>query len=524
MPASPYLRRRDGRYYLRVRVPANLIRMLRFREITRSLETGDVHEARRRGTRAAAAVKVGFEIMSDMAARADLSAEKPEDLRQALKDFAGEDPFAVMDLQRRLLESKADMFKLTGELNHQLSQTMWSLEKQGHREEARAARDEAEQARTGQAEAEQAAASERQRAHALHHAVVNLSSAGVGAPVELHEGHASSVAELKGPFLEAKKFSSTTLASYDKAFERFEEVVGDKPIGEITRNDVVRYVETMEQTRSDKRGRDALKPATTQKYLSHIREFFGTQLSKNRVRANPAANVGVTRTASGADHEQRDPFTPDQMRRLLQAPIFRGCKSYARITKPGTYQCRDGRFWYGLVKIFTGARNAEVEELTIDDVVYHCGAWHIEVNKRHKTKAGARLIPIHSNLLKIGFLDWVAKRRRTSDDGKLFEKRKYGRIWNEKILPAAGVKTDKTCIYSFRHNFDDGLKEIVQDKTRHRLMGHEGDDMGSRYGNGTVTRSQVEAIERLDLGDLDFSFLFNYETVEDAYRHGRIDR
>ena len=317
MPASPYLRRRDGRYYLRVRVPANLNTMLRFREITRSLETADVHEARRRGSRAAAAIKVGFEIMSDIAARADLSAVKPEDLRQALKDFAREDPFALMDLQRRLLESKADVFKVTGDLNHQLSQTIWRFENKRHEDAATAAREETEAARTAQADAEEDAASERKRAHALRQAVINLSTAGVGTPVELHEGHARSVAELKGPFLDAKKFPRKSRASYDKAFERFEEVVGDKPVSEITRNDVVRYVENLEQTRSDKRARAALKATTTQKYLSHIREFFGTQLGKNRVRSNPAENVRVTKTARGADHEQRDPFTPDQMHRLL---------------------------------------------------------------------------------------------------------------------------------------------------------------------------------------------------------------
>jgi hypothetical protein len=46
--------------------------------------------------------------------------------------------------------------------------------------------------------------------------------------------------------------------------------------------------------------------------------------------------------------------------------------------------------------------------------------------------------------------------------------------------------------------------------------------MGSRYGNGTVTRAQAEAIERLDLGDHDFSFMFVYASVEEALAAARL--
>ena len=387
------------------------------------------------------------------------------------------------------------------------------------------------------AAAREAAETERQRreraeAHASATAVSNtqlqttiasLATAGVGQPVELMEGHDQPVSALLPNFHAVKQLPDKTRLSYDKAFRRFIEVVGDKPVSEIGKNDVVTFVMALEGTLSNKGDRKPLKAPTVRKYLSHIKTFFAVQLGKNRVRFDPTDGVGVTEIGDRkAAHEERRPFTPAEMRALLNAPVFRGCKSPKRIGQPGTYQCRDGRFWYGLVQMFTGCRNGELEALDVTDVVQHQGIWHFDIHKANKTKAGQRLIPIHSVLLKAGVLDWVACRREESTDRKLFEKRNYGKIWNERVLPDAGVKKRGNCIYSLRHNFDDGLKEVVQDKTRHRLMGHAGSDMGSRYGNGTVTRAQAEAIERLDLGDLDFSFLFVYASVEGAIAAARL--
>jgi integrase len=324
-------------------------------------------------------------------------------------------------------------------------------------------------------------------------------------------------------YIEARKLSRTSAASHRKAFQRFQEIVGDRPLSEITKNDVVHFVEALEATRSDKREREPLKSATVKKYLSHINGLFKAQLKKNRVRVNPAEDVGITgRTDPQAPADERKPFTPEQLKKIFNAPIFNGCQSASRLTKPGTTKVRDGRFWYVPVMCFTGARNGEVEALSPFDVVKHHDLWHIDINKANKTKAGARLVPIHSELIKMGFLDWVALRRVEAPDETLFEKRKYGRIWNDRILPAAGVKEDLTCTYSFRHNFEDGLKEVVQDETKQRLMGHTTKAMGGRYGNGTVTRAQARAIEKLDYGELDLTYLHKYDSVEEALAHARL--
>ena len=61
MAKHPWLLNRDGRYYLRARVPADLVDSIGRREIKRSLGTSDAKEASRRLRTEAAEVERLFE-------------------------------------------------------------------------------------------------------------------------------------------------------------------------------------------------------------------------------------------------------------------------------------------------------------------------------------------------------------------------------------------------------------------------------------------------------------------------------
>lgn len=520
MSALPYVRRRGSRHILRIRIPSRLRTGDTGPEIARSLGTSDPQVARQRAALTVAAIQAGYGLMETFQTNNTISTEQLKALLDQLVEQAFADPESVV-AHRSALEAISDPAEFHAYISA-LSQAF--QDRIGSSESAAAAAREAAEAECQRRERAEAHASATAVSNTqLQTTIATLATAGVGQPVELMAGHDQPVGALLPHFFGVKQFPRKTRLSYDYAFARFIEVVGDKPVSEIGKNDVVTFVMSLEGTVSNKGDRKPLKAATVRKYLSHIKEFFAVQLGKNRVRLDPTAGVGVTEIGDRqAAHQERRPFTPAEMQALLNAPVFRGCKSPKRIAQAGVYRCRDGRFWYGLIQMFTGCRNGELEALDVTDVVLHQGIWHFDIHKANKTKAGHRLIPIHSVLLKAGILDWVASRREESTDGKLFEKRNYGKIWNERILPDAGVKQRGNCIYSLRHNFDDALKEVVQDKTRHRLMGHAGSDMGSRYGNGTVTRAQAEAIERLDLGDFDFSFLFEYATVEEARAAARL--
>ena len=65
-----------------------------------------------------------------------------------------------------------------------------------------------------------------------------------------------------------------------------------------------------------------------------------------------------------------------------------------------------------MIALFTGARINEICQLHTDDIQEKNGISFISINeedeKHVKTKAGIRQVPIHNELIKIGFLDYMA--------------------------------------------------------------------------------------------------------------------
>ena len=65
------------------------------------------------------------------------------------------------------------------------------------------------------------------------------------------------------------------------------------------------------------------------------------------------------------------------------------------------------------IGMFTGARLNEICQLDIADVKQDGDTWFLNItdegddNKRIKSKAGRRKVPLHSELIRLGFLDFV---------------------------------------------------------------------------------------------------------------------
>jgi len=80
-------------------------------------------------------------------------------------------------------------------------------------------------------------------------------------------------------------------------------------------------------------------------------------------------------------------------------------------------------FWLPIAALFTGARQAELAGLRVSNVQELEGVplLFIVVNrragKRIKTKASERVVPVHPELVKLGFLNYVAERAKLLQSG-----------------------------------------------------------------------------------------------------------
>ena len=128
-----------------------------------------------------------------------------------------------------------------------------------------------------------------------------------------------------------------------------------------------------------------------------------------------------------------------------------------------------------------------------------------------KTKASKRRVPIHSHLVKLGFLKYV-EARRSEGETLLFNKKASGAEkgratvgdgvskWLHRLLKRLKVPGSK-CIHGLRSTVTTKLYEAgVDGETRRRLLGHAGkDEHEAKY-----LRPKVPAL-REHLENLDFS-------------------
>jgi hypothetical protein len=123
---------------------------------------------------------------------------------------------------------------------------------------------------------------------------------------------------------------------------------------------------------------------------------------------------------------------------------------------------------------------------------YH-GIWVIDLHNDSRTGAGNRMVPVHPVLVQMGFLDWVEHRKTLVGDGCLFEPRKYGRIWNDQILDAAGLKAEGVTVEGLRANFAEAVMARAAQPLGMRLTGQAVGPARARL----LERSQIEAAARI---------------------------
>lgn len=82
---------------------------------------------------------------------------------------------------------------------------------------------------------------------------------------------------------------------------------------------------------------------------------------------------------------------------------------------PDPLEPRAGRFWAPLVGLFTGARVSELESAQVSDIECHGGTWVLRLGPEGRgprnTWESGRLIPLHPELVRCGFVAYAAQRK-----------------------------------------------------------------------------------------------------------------
>ncbi len=278
-----------------------------------------------------------------------------------------------------------------------------------------------------------------------------------------------------------------------------------------------------------------LSVKTQNDYIQTLSSVFMWAKQKKFIDENPFDEVEMP--AQDIRAKQGDkylPFSITQLQAIFNIPVYRGCMNnrLGRM-KPGKKIYKDAYFWVPLIALFSGARLNEICQLSLDDICIKEGINIININdtddKKVKTIAGIRNVPIHPVLLKLGFLEYVEQQRKDKHNKlkRLFPELKRNSRneysagmskWFNRTLDKVNETIDNPddklqklhVFHSFRHTVRTELRNHSVPKERViRICGWEGDDdLDEHYGTISMKELYKTLSENIVYDGLDLSFLY----------------
>lgn len=242
-----------------------------------------------------------------------------------------------------------------------------------------------------------------------------------------------------------------------------------------------------------------LKAAKSKGHMPHAKLDFEPLRQKSQSAA--------ARKSKGRARDRRASWSLEQIARLLRAPIWTGCRGIDLRFEAGEVIYHDAWYWLPLFNVLYGGRSSETAGLELSEIYEDAPIPYFSVEdtelRKLKNSQSNRKLPIHPELIRLGFLDYVREMRRLghiflfpemySPKSKSFAKTYYSSIfqhwrawaypdgtpWRHQVRGAW-----KDCdVHSFRGAVSTALKG-VPDGVRYDILGHEGNNATTIFYDG----------------------------------------
>lgn len=311
---------------------------------------------------------------------------------------------------------------------------------------------------------------------------------------------------------------------------------GDRLVEGVTRKDFISYPEDLKklrrnhftlpaasfQSRQTDNPKAQIEASTAKGILTRTTGLFSWAFKKGYISTNPAEKLTMIEPKKQKGHKRRRSFTRADLEVLFTSTMFRGCRSHSRRHEAGDQLIMDDQFWLPILAYYTGARLAELVQLHFGDVRIDHEHPHISINedgagkpgnpdfKHVKTEAGRREIPLHPDLEKLGFYEFVKRQKKVGRSRKrLFFRIRYGAdglpssAYSKKfgrILDKVGLDDPGLVFHSFRHTMVDALRNSGATKfVVDRIIGHCDPTAAGGYGEGVTLSVLWDEMQQVDL-------------------------
>ena len=310
-------------------------------------------------------------------------------------------------------------------------------------------------------------------------------------------------------------------SEYKSIFDDLMEIIGDIPVKTITKEGVISYTNIQKKLpinrKKNPKYRDLtleeilkLKNVTPQsrlnvnKYLTRISTLMNWGKSRGYIDENLFFGMKVPLKKT-EQRKRRQPFSTDDLRKILTPTTFFDWTINFRHPLSDITKNQNSYYWVFPIGILSGMRTNEICQLRIEDIIQEKNVWMFRVDEsettRVKTPSGIRRVPVHPNLISLGFLDYI-ERLKKDNEVRVFPSltksrdgysSKVSRHYNEKFLRKLGIwKKQTKVLYSTRHTFINKCysKSIDRDIIK-SIVGHEPDFTIDVYGGNPFTPDQL---------------------------------
>jgi len=333
-------------------------------------------------------------------------------------------------------------------------------------------------------------------------------------------------------YKDTENTAKTTIYELETKCRQLVRVVGDMDIKAVTRDTILEFLKLLKQmpcNMNKVQGHEGksvqeiiatntvktLSDTTVGNYLGRVSSFFAWAYRVGHIDRNPADGIKFCKKNKVRPDEQRKAYSRNDLNKLLEAYVDQAEAGMLELdSKPE-------RFWLPFISLYSGMRLNEICQLHVGDIEQDSETeiWYFNVDgaeddsKTVKTASGRRLIPVHPNLVALGFLEYhaaiVASNKPRLWMGLTKSVRGYHRNFAYWFLGHNNARgflrkfvtmDEKLNFHSFRHTFVNGLKQnMVEKLIVAELAGHSNNsETFGRYGKPYELRIKLDALKSLD--------------------------
>jgi len=280
--------------------------------------------------------------------------------------------------------------------------------------------------------------------------------------------------------VEAPGLKADTWDGRQRALKSFvDKLGGQTPVSSITR--------VMASEWASDLIRDGVSKRTAVNYVSNTAQVFAFLVQQGHLTENVVKGVLVMKKKEKAQRRaeghQWEAFDVDQLKRIYTP------SNLALMTKVH-------HRWAALLGLYSGARVGEVAQIYLRDIVQENGIWCVKLTVESdgqsvKTESSKRLVPLHPDLLKLGFIEYVRTLRDAGEErlfpdvnlegkagkGSVISKSFTYHLQRSEVAVRPRRQNGRVGFHSLRKTVIQALQgTMVSDERRRAFVGHEQSD------------------------------------------------